>query len=187
MSNLPNNEREEKDRDEQTTGSEKTPDPAASGSTPPSGRPAGRPPTLYREMTFRDGETTVRRLTAKEVLAQDGTDVDFFWDQVFNRIKIRYPDGTSSGWKTCIPGLGPDAGVPFLEDILWAEGEFLAVERLNGRLTSVRDSAGARAKQVERLRTAFHDTAELGWFFVVLARPWQIAWNRDRSWRIIER
>ena len=154
--------------------------------TPIASVAAGEVGQEFLVTTFKNSDLTEAVLTRQEVLALDPEEVDFFWNCIFGRISIRRPDGTIPELDGAIPGLGPDAGIPFLEDILWGLGELLTVERFNGTLESLRFS-GPRAALVRRLRRAFGDSAALQWYFIVKARPWRIGWSMARSWRILER
>jgi hypothetical protein len=152
--------------------------------------PTDPPPHRYQVITCVMGVITCAYLTAREVLELNVEDVDFHLDRVFGRISIRRPDGSVRKPLADIPGLGPEVGIPLLDDILWAGGEFLTTEQLNGKLESIRgtdlQAHRARAQQVRRLRRAFGDSVDVEWFFIVRKRPWRIAWNVARSWRIVE-
>ncbi len=141
----------------------------------------------YAVNTFQAGVLHTETMTAKEVLDLSFEDVDYHHDRVFERIFIRRPDGEIRKYSGRIPGLGPDSGLPLLEDILWAEGAFLTEEMLSPELRRRWLQPNSRDQQVRRMREAFGDTAELGHFFIVLSRLWRIAWNTRRSWRIVER
>ncbi|MGB2986345.1 MAG: hypothetical protein WBE26_10725 [Phycisphaerae bacterium] len=87
---------------------------------------------------------------------------------------------------TWIAGLGPHVGIPFLEDILWAAGESITLEQLNGRLGSIPVSRNARDQMVATLHKAFGDSVSAKWYFIVKRQPWRIAWNVRRTWRVVE-
>ena len=146
-------------------------------------RPSPGAEPLYLVTTFRGGESTQATLTRQEVLALDPEDVDFHHDQVFGRVSIRLPDGSFRKHRGEIPGLGPDVGLPVLDNVVWAMGEFLTTRDFNGLL----DDEAVRATQVYRLRKAFGDSCATQWYFSVKCRPWRCAWNIERSFRVIER
>lgn len=141
----------------------------------------------YAVITFRAGVLATETMTAAEVLALSFEDVDYHHDRVFERIFIRWPDHEIREYSGNIPGLGPDSGLPLLEDILWAEGAFLTEGLLSPELRRRWLKPNSRDQQVSRMCKAFGDTAKLRHFFIVLSRPWRIAWNTQRSWRIVER
>jgi hypothetical protein len=126
-------------------------------------------------------------MTAQQVLALDTSDVDFHHDAVFGKVSIRLPNGELRQHIGEIPGLGPDVGLPFLEDIMWSLGQLLTEQALGGSLRHHWKTRNARDRQVVRLRQAFGDNATAQHYFIVRSRPWRIAWNTARSWRMVER
>ena len=157
------------------------------GSESPLRTTADQSESRFRVITCVMGTTTETYLAAQEVLKPKAAEVDFHWDRVFGKVGICEPNGNSREYVGEIPGLGPDVGIPFLEDILWATGELMTERQLNGSLWYHWKTRNARDRQVTRLRTAFGDSATAQHYFIVRCRPWRIAWNVARSWRIIER
>jgi hypothetical protein len=164
-----------------------TPEPAPSG--PPAEEEEGGDQEERRFLvsTFRDGKLHEQRLTRAQVNALDPCDVDFHWDRVFGTIRIRSENGDIRPHHGEIPGLGSETGIPLLEDVIWALGELLIESRLRASYRRAWSNSNARDGQVRRLRRAFGDNAVVQYFFIVKSRPWRIAWNTARSWRIIER
>ena len=167
----------------------------SSGSTPSGGEPpygtTAREPDgsgpRFHVTTCVAGELSHAYFSAPDVHALDPGDVDFSWDKVFGRISIRLPDGQLKQYFGGIPGLGVGVGMPLLEDVLWALGELLTERQLKGTIRTGWETSNARDQRVAGLRRGFGDSAEFQHFFIVKSRPWRIAWNTKRSWRIIER
>jgi hypothetical protein len=142
----------------------------------------------YLDTTYRDGEFSESVLTRKEALERDHEDVDLYINEPFGEIAIQPKDGARLRYRGEIPGLGPAVGRPFLDALMWQPGEFLTAEKLilDPRLESLA-GADSRAARLRDLRRGFKDSPSDGWFFILARRPWRIAFNARRSFRLIER
>jgi hypothetical protein len=144
----------------------------------------------FLETTYRNGEFTQRVLTRKDVFALDDgePDVDVYINEACGRISIQPRSGKRLEYDGAIPGVGLDVGRVLLEALMWQPGELLTVEDLLKRpqLKSF-ERSDARAARLMALRAGFGDTEDEPWYLLLRRNPWRLCWNRDRSWRIVER
>ncbi len=170
---------------------EPTPDPGSGIGKPPASTTvaaADFPEDRFLVTAYREEKLKEAVMNEEEIRTLDPSDVDFHWDRVYGWITIKLRHGEPKKYFGSIPGVGPAVGVPFLEELMFQPGILSGPEHLqrNPSLTSFCDSA-AVASRLRALRRGFNESGRSPWYFVSQARPYRIAWNADRSWRIIER
>jgi len=145
-----------------------------------------RDPEEVLVTTYANGEFTEARMSLRQAVALDASDVDYHRDEICGRITIKTGNGTCLEYFGDIPGGGEVTGA-FLEELMWQPGRLLGWPKLtkNRRLKSF-SSTNAMAARLAALRRAFGETASDPWYFLTRRRGYSVAWNADRSWRLIE-
>lgn len=126
-------------------------------------------------------------LPADEAYHLDPNDVDCHIDEVHGPIQIKTGQGPPLKYEGQIPGLGSN-GRALLDEIMRAPGQMLTTWHLskNPQLSRIVEP-WPRAAATMRLRRALGDAVGQNRFVFVASRPWRIRWQRERTWRIIER
>lgn len=86
-----------------------------------------------------------------------------------------------------IPNVGEEVSWPFIQDLSWAPGVYFSGRDLarNPLLKSLQRSELLSAC-LKRVRRAFGESYRHQHFFCSTLRPFRVAWNAERTWRLIE-
>jgi len=126
-------------------------------------------------------------MTREQVAELSVEDVDFHWEED-GLISIRTCCGKRQEYFAEIPGVGPEVGIPFLQELMWSPGQFQRQTDLARRpgLASFRNPNRLSAR-LTKLRRVFRERGRKPWYFVRRNRPFRVAWHPDRAWRFIVR
>ena len=147
---------------------------------------ASKEPEEALVTTYAKGELTEARMSLRQAAALDPSDVDYHRDEICGRITIKTGNGACLEYFGEIPGGGEVTGA-FLEELMWQPGRLLGRFKLkkHKKLKSF-GSANAMAARLAALRRAFGETARHPWYFLTRRKGYTVAWNAERSWRLIE-